>query len=295
MAFNWGLKVPYQYRTTYKTLREMEAILLAHYHPEYVRRMLAWLHYHNGYVGIGGHWRDDGTQPDKPGFAPEGRSFHQNQKHADGWIGPSAVDTIVVDGPDPGDWHDGISWDDVPIQDSAEADVWGLHANVDGNGNPGAPGTEAWHIQWADEHIGGYDLDGWVSWNSAGQPAIIRGYPIPAEHDPYGTDTGDDDMAAIDPVRLYDSRQHTALAPGQPREIRAVSDQAFVSIAAGDATGPGFISISPTSTPNDTSLVNYQKGPQYIANSAPTKTTSRKFWVTAHVSPCHVVVDQYGS
>lgn len=196
MAFNWELKVPYRYQTTYKTLRQIEAILLEHYHPEYVRRVLAWLHHHNGYVGIGGHFRADGTQPDKPGFAPEGRSFHQNQKYADGFIGASAIDTIVIDGPDANDLHDPIKWSDVPIQDSAEADVWGLHANIDANGNPGAPGTESWHIQWADAHIGGYDLDGWASWKAAGSPGIIPGYPLPPEHDPYPpTDPEDPSMA----------------------------------------------------------------------------------------------------
>lgn len=106
---------------------------------------------------------------------------------------------------------------------------------------------------------------------------------------------GDNDMVPINPVRLYDSREHSALVPGKPREIKAVSDQAFVSIACGDAGGPGFISISPIPTPNSTSLVNYQKGSQYIANSAPTKTTSGRFWVTANVSSCQIIVDQFGS
>ena len=186
MSFNWDLQVPFRYQTTYRSLRWIEQHMLKHYHPEYVRRVLAWFHYHAGYVGLGGDWRDDGTQPDKPGFAPEGRSFHQNQKYADGWIGPSAIDVVVKDGPDAGDWHDGIPWSAVPQQGSAEADKWGLHANV---GVPGKSGSEAWHIQWADDHIGGYDLDGWVSWKAAGSPGILPNYPIPPEHDPYKEDT----------------------------------------------------------------------------------------------------------
>jgi hypothetical protein len=185
MSFNWDLRVPFRYQNSYVTLRRIEGVLLEYYHPEYVRRVLAWFHFHNGYVGLGGDWRDDGTQKDAPGFAPEGQSFHQNQEYADGWIGPSAIDVVVRDGPDAGDWHDGIPWSAVPVQGSAEADRWGLHANV---GVPGKSGSEAWHIQWADAHIGGYDLDGWGSWINAGSPAIIPNYPIPTEHDPYKDD-----------------------------------------------------------------------------------------------------------
>ena len=105
----------------------------------------------------------------------------------------------------------------------------------------------------------------------------------------------EDDMTPITPVRLYDSRQHSILEPGKPREIKAVSDRAFVSLAAGDAASYGYLSIAPTSKVTDTSIVNYQGGPQYIANSTVIGTTDKSFWVTANVSACHIVVDQYAS
>lgn len=172
-AFNWDLPIPWGYGTSYKTLREAEATLKPNYHPEYLRRLLAWLHYKDGHVGIGGHFRPDGTQPDKPGFAPEGTSFHQNQKYSDGFIGACAVDTVIVDGPDAGDAHDGIPWSEVPIQGSAEAARWGIHANV------GVPGSgESWHIQPVE-------IDGHASWLKAGSPAPVKNYPLPAEHNPH--------------------------------------------------------------------------------------------------------------
>ena len=177
MAFNWELKVPYQYGNRYITLRELEAIMLRTYHPEYVRRFIGWLHYKNGNVGAGGLSRTE--QPDKPGFAPSlEQSFHwAGQKYNDGFTGACAVDTVYKDGPDAGDAHDGIAWAEVPIQGSAQAAVWGIHANV------GVPGNgESWHIQ-------PIEIDGHATWVAQGRPAPKAGYPIPVEHDPYHVDT----------------------------------------------------------------------------------------------------------
>lgn len=172
MAFDWDLLVPYKYSNQYISLRDLHAIMSRDYHPEYVRRFIAWLHYKNGNVGAGGLARTE--QPDKPGFAPSlEQSFHwAGQRYADGVTGACAVDTVYKDGPDPGDAHDGIAWTEVPIQGGAEAVKWGIHANV---GVPGA--GESWHIQ-------PIEIDGHGSWLKAGRPAPVAGYPIPAEHDP---------------------------------------------------------------------------------------------------------------
>jgi hypothetical protein len=173
MAFNWDLLVPYKYSNAYITLRELEQIMLRDYHPEYVRRFIGWLHYKNGNVGAGGLARTE--QPNKPGFAPSLEvSFHwAGQKYDDGETGACAVDTVFRDGTDAGDAHDGIPWTEVPIQGTAEAVKWGIHANV------GVPGKgESWHIQ-------PIEIDGHASWVTAGRPAPVRGYPIPVEHDPY--------------------------------------------------------------------------------------------------------------
>ena len=172
MAFNWDLQVPYQYSNRYITLRDLHAIMLRDYHPEYVRRFIAWLHYKAGNVGAGGLSRTE--QPDQPGFAPTlEQSFHwAGQKYNDGRTGACAVDAVYKDGPDPGDAHDGIPWREVPVQGSTEAVRWGIHANV------GVPGDgESWHLQPVE-------IDGHASWVAAGRPAPVAGYPLPAEHDP---------------------------------------------------------------------------------------------------------------
>lgn len=177
MAFNWDLRVPYKYGNQYISLRQLEAIMLPDYHLEYVRRFLGWLHYKNGNVGAGGLSRTE--QPNKPGFAPSLlTTFHwAGQTYNDGTTGACAVDTVLKDGPDAGDAHDGIPWTEVPIQGSAEAVKWGIHANV------GVPGNgESWHIQ-------PIEIDGHASFVAAGRPAPVRGYPIPAEHDPYHAPT----------------------------------------------------------------------------------------------------------
>lgn len=158
------LKVPFGYGTATKTLGELQTWLLQHHHPEYVRRLIAWLDSKNGTVGVGGGWRADGTQPGKPGFAPEGKSFHQNQMFNDGFIGAAAVDLVAADGPDGNNTHDTISWSAVPVQGSKLAMEWGLHCNID---------SESWHMQ-------PIEIDGWQRWVNMGSPAPRANYPIPS-------------------------------------------------------------------------------------------------------------------
>ncbi len=156
---------PYGYGTATRTLDWLEEWLLVHHHPEYVRRLVAWLESKDGVIGVGGGWRPGGGQPDKPGFAPEGKSFHQNQRYADGFIGACAVDVVKAN---PGGVHRTVAWSDVPAQGSTAARIWGVHANV---------ATEAWHIQPVE-------IDGWQSWVNAGSPAPVPGYPLPTDPPP---------------------------------------------------------------------------------------------------------------
>ena len=182
MLYNPDLQIPWGYGTSYKRLGDVAAILAVHYHPEYVRRLLRWLTHKNGTIGIGGHWRAFGSQPDKPGFAPEGKSFHQSQLFVTGQRYAVAVDLVAPDGPDGNHDHDGVSWEDVPRQGSQEAAIWGVHCNID---------TEAWHMQ-------PIEIDGWQTWVNLGRPDIQWLYPIP----PYPTTpaplpTEEDDVDAI--------------------------------------------------------------------------------------------------
>lgn len=184
---------PFGYGTATRTLEQIRTWLLVHHHPEYVRRFCAWLQSKGGEIGAGGGWRADGSQPDLPGFAPEGRSFHQNQKYEDGFIGACAVD-VVRRNPAGGN-HLSVRWTDVPVQGTAEAARWGVHANV---GTPGTAGSEAWHIQPVE-------IDGWVSWEAADNPAPQLGYPLPGDEEDMGTPAENahavwEDTDRLDPI-----------------------------------------------------------------------------------------------
>ena len=127
-------------------------------HPEFARRLRAFLVSKNGTIGIGGSWRE--TQPTKPGFAPDGRSFHQTQTFADGAQWFCAVDLVHVNGTSR---HRSPTWDEVPKQGTDAARKAGVHCNVDG---------EPWHMQ-------PIEIDGWGTWSSTGRKHPVAGYPLP--------------------------------------------------------------------------------------------------------------------
>lgn len=160
MSWRPELSVPYSYSTSERTLDWFEDWLLAHHHPEFVRRLLVWLDSKAGLIGIGSGWRAPGTQPTKAGFAPPGKSFHETQSFADGFQGTIAVDLVQRR---PGGTHTAPAWANVPKQGSPEAATYGVHVNVS---------TESWHMQPVE-------VDGYTSWLNAGRPAPRPGYPIP--------------------------------------------------------------------------------------------------------------------
>lgn len=142
------------YPTGYGTLMvNIDELFRRHHvdkmHPEYAKRLRAWLIAQNGRIGIGGSWR--ATQPAKPGFAPDGQSFHQSQKFASGRTAFCAVDLVHVN---PGKVHRSPTWNEVPKKGSDEAKKWGLHCNV-------TKPAEPWHIQ-------PIEIDGWGAWNRGG-------------------------------------------------------------------------------------------------------------------------------
>lgn len=154
------------YPTGYSSrLVTLDALFAEHHqdkmHPEFARRLRAWLEAQDGRIGIGGSWRSPDGQPDKPGFAPAGKSFHQSQQFPSGsWF--AAVDLVakVTNGQ-----HRSPRWDEVPDQGSVESRDWGVHCNVS---------TEAWHMQ-------PIELDGWQTWVDAGRPDLRHGYPLPVD------------------------------------------------------------------------------------------------------------------
>jgi len=157
---------PIGYGTRLVTMAELRAVHEPHMHPEYARRLWPWLESCGGLIGIGGGFRKLGEQPNKPGFAKEGQSFHQPQPYV---LHPgtyAAVDLVVVN---PGSRHRAPRWSEVPQPRSAEAVRRGLHCNV-------YP-SETWHMQ-------AIEISGWRTWTLTGRKDPVAGYPIPGGDKP---------------------------------------------------------------------------------------------------------------
>ena len=152
---------PIGYGAQMVTLTALRAKHEPHMHPEYARRLFAWIESCGGLVGIGGGFRPLGTQPDKFGFAPEGMSFHQPQPFRGYPSTYSAVD-LVVSGLYAGN-HRAPRWSEVPAKGSAEAARRGLHCHI---------ASESWHMQCIE-------MRGYTTWRLAGRPDPQRFYPIP--------------------------------------------------------------------------------------------------------------------
>lgn len=151
---------PMGYGTDMVTLTQMKARHLNSMEPEFARRLFNWIEGQGGAIGIGGGRRT--IQPTKPGFAPPGMSFHQDQRFADGTVWYSAVDLVHVN---PGTVHRAPTVAECPQQGSAEAARWGVHINT----------SESWHMQ-------AVEIDGYQSWINAGRPRPKPNYPIPDLH-----------------------------------------------------------------------------------------------------------------
>lgn len=152
---------PIGYGSTTVTLAELKARHGARMHPEYRRRLFAWIEAQGGRIGIGGGFRT--TQPAKPGFAPDGKSFHQEQTFASGFKGYAAVDLVHVTTGN----HRSPTWAEVPNSGSKEAERWGLHCFISG---------EPWHMQCVE-------MRGWQTWVDGGRRDPKAGYPIPGGDD----------------------------------------------------------------------------------------------------------------
>ena len=103
---------PLGYGTRLVTWEVLEATHKPHAHPAAWRVISNFLQHQGGKFGIGGGRRLHGQQPDKPGFAPEGESFHQDQPFPSGYF-YSAWDLVVVN---PGFRHRAPLWSEVPFK-----------------------------------------------------------------------------------------------------------------------------------------------------------------------------------
>ena len=152
-------RYPDGYGTTDVTFDRMVAKHGERMHPEFARRLFAYLEAQGGRMGIGGGWRS--TQPNKPGFAPDGKSFHQDQRFRSGFVGYAAVDLVCRV---PGQRHRAPFW-----SETADAPEWGLHTFIH------TP-PEPWHMQCIS-------MRGWQSWVNQGRPDPQR-FTIPGDKPP---------------------------------------------------------------------------------------------------------------
>lgn len=129
-------------------------------HPEYARRLFAWIESQGGAIGIGDGWRPNPS--DTSQASREGKSFHQTQRFGSGIYGFCAVDLVHVDG---SNVHRAPYWSEVPVQGGDDAPIWGVHGNV---------ADEPWHMQ-------PIEIDGYQSWCDNGRPDPVTNYPLPTD------------------------------------------------------------------------------------------------------------------
>ena len=217
-----------------------------------------------GLVGIGGSWRATGSQPDKPGFAPEGKSFHQDQHFASGMVKFCAVDLVCRNN---GLVHRAPRWDEVPVQGSADAKFWGVHCNVS---------NESWHMQ-------PIEIDGWLSWVNAGRPDLEIGYGLK-----------DLDMKLTTPTRIYDSRESGQLKDGQIVTVKvpgASVSAAFVNLTVTGASRAGYVTAWSGNTPlPNVSNLNFQTF-EAVCNTSWVPLTATNTFSVFVKSGCHLIVD----
>lgn len=157
---------PISYGTRMGTIDEVRDFLQrGPVEPEFLERSLAYFVSRGGDLGPGGAFRT--VQPNKPGFAEDGKSFHQAQRFIDGRLFYMAIDMVHVN---PGGVHRAPRWSEVPRQGSGHPDIaiYGVHANVDG---------EPWHLQCVE-------VDGWLSWVNLGRLYPNPNFVLPGQQPP---------------------------------------------------------------------------------------------------------------
>lgn len=137
---------PNGYATSLVTLDRMRQLHQPRMHPVYAVNLFAFIESAGGLLGIGGGYRPLGEQPDKPGFAPEGMSFHQPQTFRSGIVGYCATDLVARNGLKA---HRSPTFVEVAL-----APQFALHHFI---------ASEPWHNQ-------PINIRGHASWVAAGRP-----------------------------------------------------------------------------------------------------------------------------
>lgn len=136
--------------------------------PEFRRRVRAYLVSKRGVLGLGDILPRSRNNSVSAASAANS-SFHQLQTFRDGTRWCAAID-FVVRRPGLGHSSGAVPVGLVPVQGSAEAKRWGIHANI---GTPGKRGFEGWHGQPVE-------LDGFWGWTARLRPRPAAAYPLPA-------------------------------------------------------------------------------------------------------------------
>lgn len=171
----YNFLIPYGYGTRYVTVEELIPLAFAGIEPEAGLRHLNYILSRKGLLGIGGGVRPCPSNTSQA--SKDCKSFHQRQKyfrtyggvllpHPQEWW--TAFD-YVRSNPDRSKPHLTLRTGDLPVQGSADAEIWGIWANV---GKPGEAGWEPWHGQPVFE-------DGFDRWVAEGRRLPEPNYPYP--------------------------------------------------------------------------------------------------------------------
>lgn len=217
--------------------------------PEYQKRIVNVIIWHEGDMGVGDGWRP--TPSNTSEASKRGESFHQDQRYWNGAMYWSGADMVCRN---PNGWgvHVAPPLAEIPVQGTAAAIMFGIHANV---GTPGKTGFESWHAQCIEQ-------DGWLSWVLAGRQYPQPAYPFPRlypDTPTYPTNPpqqGEDlTMVTIDDARVYAGHNEA------PRTLFAIQTgmkgkkavQATVTVIASDQSG--YLSVN-----GETSFCTYHAG-----------------------------------
>lgn len=283
---------PIGYGTDLVTIDVLIRRELSGMEPEVARRWIVFFVANRGLLGPGDGWRP--TPSNTSAASMRGESFHQTQTYADGTKWFVALDCVRRN-PTPGGKHLAPLTGQIPVQGSAAAKRWGIHANV---GTPGQKGWESWHGQ-------DVETDGWQTWVNAGRKRPIQGYPTPDIPLPDPTPTPLPEVRAvlerfeaINPVRFFDTRglggevpagQYAVTAPGVTGrkgvkvgvKILGPDAPGYATVWTGDVPAPGvsshdFVTDQTTNTIIDVPLA---------------ADGTFKVYVSAK---CGIIVDLYG-
>jgi hypothetical protein len=277
---------PLGYGSTMVTMRRLRELHEPGMHPNFAAPLFAWIESMGGEIGIGGGWR--ATQPTLPGFAPDGRSFHQWQTFRSGLRAYAAVD-LVRRNP-AGGQHVTLRW-----SDSDTAPRFGLHTFI-------TKPPEPWHMQNSN-------IRGWQTWMDQGRPDPVLPPAIkPPPPPPLPQGVVVTSSTAWQARRILDSRWWDEA--GRFGDARP-GDNGVRNIPCPEAKGAGAVTVTVTavlpkvtgfvtlfraggSPPPQTSHLNYSAGTLAIANTTTVPVADNGSFQVYVSGDSHLVIDLVG-